>query len=64
MSENQSIQEFTGKAGQEISKVIEEVKPELVLVHGDTTQLCVRRWLPFLRVTKLATLKQVFELLT
>ena len=37
MSENQSIQEFTGKALQEISKVIEEVKPELVLVHGDTT---------------------------
>ena len=37
MIENQSIQEFTGKALQEITKVIEDVKPELVLVHGDTT---------------------------
>lgn len=37
MKENQTLVDITSKALVEIDKIIKEVKPDLVLVHGDTT---------------------------
>lgn len=37
MKENQTLIDITSNALVEIDKVIKEVKPDLVLVHGDTT---------------------------
>ena len=37
MKENQTLVDITSKALVKIDKIIKEVKPDLVLVHGDTT---------------------------
>ena len=37
MHKNQTLEEITSKVMIDLSKVIKEEKPDIVLVHGDTT---------------------------
>ena len=37
MQQNQTLSDITSKALQGLEKIIQEYKPNIVLVHGDTT---------------------------
>ena len=42
MTKNQGLADLTARVVTGLQDVLAEVKPDLVLVHGDTTTLCVR----------------------
>lgn len=49
MKENQTLNELSGRIFVAIDKIFEEAKPDLVLVHGDTTTSTVCAWAAFHR---------------
>lgn len=52
MKTNQSLNELSGRIFVAIDKVYEEVKPDMVLVHGDTTTSAICAWAAFHRGIK------------
>lgn len=52
MKKNQTLNELSGRIFIAIDKVYEEVKPDIVLVHGDTTTSAVCAWAAFHRGIK------------
>lgn len=49
MTKNQSLNALSGRIFTEMDKVLEEFKPDLVLVHGDTTTSSICAWSAFHR---------------
>jgi UDP-N-acetylglucosamine 2-epimerase (non-hydrolysing) len=54
ISKNQSLSELTSVLINKISKVIEKVKPDLVIVQGDTTSAMAGAYVAFLNKIKVA----------
>lgn len=54
MKENQSLNELSGQIFIKIDEVLQEYKPELVLVHGDTTTSTISSLAAFHRGIKVA----------
>jgi len=53
MSPNQSLNVLSGKIFMKIDEVFEEFKPDLILVHGDTTTSSICAWAAFNRRIKI-----------
>lgn len=51
MQMNQTVEELTGRLIDKLSKIINKEKPDLVLVHGDTTTTLVGAYSAFLNQT-------------
>lgn len=59
MGKSQTLLDITSKILNQLDPVIKKEKPDMVLVHGDTTLPLRRVWLPFTIKSALATSKLV-----
>lgn len=53
MQERQSLEQIAGKVFEELPKVIDEVKPDIILVHGDTSTAFISALAGFYRGYKI-----------
>ena len=61
---NQSLQEITSKILSKFDPVVRKEKPDLVLVHGDTTTTFAAGLVAFYNKVSIVTLRLGLELMT
>lgn len=64
MGKNQSLQEITSKILSKFDPVVRKEKPDLVLVHGDTTTTFAAGLVAFYNKVSIVTLRLGLELMT